>query len=250
MNDHIDLSVIIPAYNEAANFSTTQMDKVYSYLQQHFPHFELLLADDGSTDSTLQLMREFATHKPEVAVLALPHQGKGPTVATAMQSARGSLRLFTDFDQSTPIEEVGKLVDWHGKGYEIVIGSREVVGAKRDNEPWYRHIMGKVFNIVVQIMALRGIHDSQCGFKLFSAEATKALFPRLVITNAPKKDAFTGAADVELLFLARKMGFRVKEVPVYWRHVKSERVAPIKDSIRMFSDVIRIRWAFLRGRYA
>lgn len=188
--------------------------------------------------------------KKEVRVLGEPHRGKAGTVQAGMLAAQGKYRLFTDFDQSTPIAEVERMLPIFERGYDIVIGSREIEGAIRDKEPWYRHLMGKGFNLMVQVLAVRGIHDTQCGFKIFSAKATEALFPLLIATNKPKKDAFTGAFDVELLFLARKKGFLVSEVPVKWKHVKTERVSPVKDSLRMFWQLLLIRWVYLSGRYA
>jgi dolichyl-phosphate beta-glucosyltransferase len=250
MADEIDLSVVVPAYNEARNFKEGKLIQVYDYLSRSGLRFELLLANDGSSDNTYEQMCDFAKDRKGVRAVDLPHRGKGPTVADTMLMAKGASRLFTDFDQSTPIQEVEKLLSWQQKGYDVVIGSREISGALREAEPWYRHVMGKGFNLVVQVMAVRGIQDTQCGFKLLSAEATKTLFPLLQVTNQPRADAFTGAMDVELLFLARKKGFKIKEIPVHWKHVESQRVAPIKDSVRMFVDVARIRWAYLGGVYA
>src|SRR4030043_2424495 len=136
------------------------------------------------------------------------------------------------------------------KGYSIAIGSREVKGSKREEEPWYRHLMGRGWNLFVQLLALPGIHDTQCGFKLFKADIAKDLFNSLrVYTRGVEKQAFTGAFDVELLFLAQKRNLQIAEVPVHWKHVQTTRVSPIRDSIRMALDLLRIRCADLRGRY-
>jgi dolichyl-phosphate beta-glucosyltransferase len=158
-----------------------------------------------------------------------------------MMHAIGKNRLYTDFDQSTPISEVEKLLPFREKNYDVVIGSREVKGSRREDEPIHRHLMGKVFNLVVKLFTVRGIQDTQCGFKMFSAKATNELFPKLKVTNTPKKDAFTGAFDVELLFIAQKNSYRVAEVPVHWHHEETERVNPIKDAVRMFMEVVKIR---------
>jgi hypothetical protein len=166
--------------------------------------------------------------------------------------AKGKYVLFTDFDQATPVSEVEKLLPFMEKGYQIAIGSREVKGSKREKEPWYRHLMGKVFNVIVQLLTVRGILDTQCGFKLFTNLAAKDLFSSLVVydkTEKVEKHAFTGAFDVELLFIAQKRGYRIAEVPVAWKHTPTERVHPIRDSIRMFIDVIKIRGIDLVGRY-
>jgi hypothetical protein len=169
-----------------------------------------------------------------------------------MLAAEGQWRLFADFDQSSPLREVEKLVPWTKKGYSIVIGSREIEGALRDKEPFHRHMMGKIFNMVVQVLAVPGVHDTQCGFKLLSAQATEKLFNKLVIYGGQeqRKDAFTGAFDVELLYLALKAGFKIKEVPIFWAYNETVRVNPLKDSFRMLRDIVRIRLASLSGKYA
>jgi len=250
-NNGVYLSVIVPAYNEEKNFRAGKLDGMFDYLNQQDYSFELILVDDGSTDNTVGLLREFAKGKTGVRVLVSEHRGKAPTVAFGMVEAVGKNRLFTDFDQATPIEEVEKLFPFRKKGFEVIIGSREVAGAKREKEPFYRHLMGRGFNMVVKLLAIRGIQDTQCGFKMFSGKAALDLFPRLPLFKNKKtrRDAFTGAFDVELLFLARKNGYKIAEVPVDWKHVKTERVSPVKDSIRMFIEVLLIRLNYLLGRY-
>lgn len=245
------LSVVIPAYNEASNFTSGKLDEAYQYLKEQPYSFEMVLADDGSTDNTLELLKQFSQGKPEVSVYQNPHHGKGPTVTVGMLKAEGQNRLYTDFDQSTPISEVEKLLPFRTKGYDVIIGSREVKGSQRLDEPWYRHLMGRGFNFLVWLLTVRGIHDTQCGFKLFSREATEKLFPRLTVSvrNHPIKHPFTGAFDVELLFMANLIGFNIAEVPVIWHHIETKRVSPVKDSLRMFWEVVRIRWAHLRGVY-
>jgi dolichyl-phosphate beta-glucosyltransferase len=244
------LSVVIPSYNEVKNFQRGVLNTVIEYLKQQPYTWEVILTDDGSTDGTVQLLTDFAKQHPNVRFIPNNHGGKAPTVTSGMLAAQGEHRLFTDFDQSTPLSEVEKMWPYIEDGADIVIGSRAVQGARRDKEPWYRHIMGKVFNLVVQIFALPGIHDTQCGFKLFSAEATTKLFPQLVIYRSKTRtDAFTGAFDVELLFLAKRNHFSIAEVPVLWEHNQSDRVNPIKDSLRMFIDILKIRWAAIMGYY-
>lgn len=244
------LSVVIPSYNEKKNFGRGVLDQVLDYLKKQKYSFELVLTDDGSTDSTVNELKKFAKQDARIKVVENQHAGKGPTVTSGMLSAKGKYRLFTDFDQSTPLGEIEKFWPYIEDGEDIVIGSRAVQGARRDKEPWYRHLMGRVFNLVVQFFALPGIHDTQCGFKMFSAAATEKLFPSLVVYRAKdRQDAFTGAFDVELLFLAKKRGFKIAEVPVLWQHNETDRVSPIKDSIRMFFDILKIRLAALRGAY-
>lgn len=245
------LSVIIPSYNETKSIRRGVLNEVYDFLKQQEFSFEIVLSDDGSTDGTIDELRKFSEKRPEVRLIENHHAGKGPTVASGMLAAWGRYRLFTDFDQSTPISEVIRALAIAQTGVDIVIGSREGDTAKREKEPVLRHVMGRVFNILVQILALRGIQDSQCGFKLFTDRATLQLFSALVIYGGqhPRQDAFTGAFDVELLFLARKWKFKVAEMPVEWKHYHSDRVSPVKDSLRMLRDILRIRWAWLTQQY-
>lgn len=246
------LSVIIPSYNEQKNFARNVLDEVIEYLKKQSYSWEVILSDDGSTDGTVEALERFAKNNPGVRVLKNIHAGKGPTVQSGMLAATGEWRLFTDFDQSTPLSEVEKLWQYSKQKYHVVIGSREISGAKRDKEPWYRHLMGRGFNLLVQSLAVPGILDTQCGFKLFSAEATQELFGKMQVYGRQKErsDAFTGAFDVEVLYLAGKFGYAIKEVPIYWFHNETDRVSPIKDSIRMLIDIIKIRLADIQGAYA
>lgn len=244
------LSVVIPSYNEKSNIERGVLDEVVSFLKTRDYTWEVILTDDGSTDGTLESLEEFSKKDDRVKTLANKHAGKGPTVKAGMLAAKGKWRLFTDFDQSTPLEEVTKLLEYTDT-YEVIFGSREIEGAKRDKEPFYRHLMGRGFNLLVQILAVRGVQDTQCGFKLFSDRSTDILFNALHVYggNEVRHDAFTGAFDVELLFLARKMKIKHKEVPILWKHHKTDRVSPIKDSLRMLRDILKIRLAYLTGKY-
>jgi len=246
------LSVILPSYNEMENIRKGVLDRVHTYLSKQSYTWELILSDDGSTDGTIEKLDEFAKYHNNVRVVKNAHQGKAPTVQAGMTRANGELRLFSDFDQATPISEVEKLLPFVHGDYEVIIGSREIEGAKREHEPFHRHMMGRAFNIFVQMFAIQNIHDTQCGFKLFKQRAVEMLFPMLYIygpKRIAKKVAFTGAFDVELLYLARKMKLRIAEVPVFWRHVKTNRVNPLNDSFIMFLDLLRIRIADLTGKY-
>lgn len=244
------LSIIIPSYNEMSNIKRGVLDEVYDFLKKQNYTWEMVLTDDGSTDGTVDALRKFADKRDEVRLIENHHAGKGPTVSSGMLASFGEYRLFTDFDQSTPIHEVNRALELI-KDHDIVIGSREADGAQRQKEPIHRHIMGRGFNFLVQLLALRGIQDSQCGFKLFTKDATMRLFPSLVVYGgkAPRQDAFTGAFDVELLFLARKWKLKFIEMPITWAHYESDRVSPIKDSLRMLRDILRIRKAWLLGKY-
>lgn len=246
----IYLSVVIPSYNEVSNLKRGVLTQVIKYLNKQDYTWEVILSDDGSSDGTLDQLQMFAKNQPNVKVLANPHRGKGPTVQSGLLAAKGEWRLFTDFDQSTPLKEIEKLFEFSDR-YPIIIGSREISGAIRDKEPLHRHVMGKGFNTLVQTLAVPGIFDTQCGFKLFSAKAAVEVFEKLIVYGGdqPRHDAFTGAFDVEALFLARKLGFAIKEVPIMWQHHHTDRVSPIKDSLRMLRDILRIRVAHLQGKY-
>ena len=249
------LSVVIPSYNERKNIERGVLDDVANYLNEQSYSWEVIFSDDGSSDGTATLLSDFIQKqkksKGEWRVLENIHAGKGPTVQTGMLAAQGDWRLFTDFDQSTPLSEVEQLLSHGEAGNEVVIGSREIQGAKREKEPFHRHLMGRGFNFLVQTLAIPGIYDTQCGFKIFSAEATEMLFPKMHVygKQEARKDAFTGAFDVELLFLARKNNFRMKEVPIIWHHNETDRVSPVKDSLRMLRDILRVRMADLVGAY-
>lgn len=245
------LSVIIPSYNEQKNLKRGVLNEVIEYLRQQKYTWEVILTDDGSSDGTTDQLEHFAAKHPGVRVQKNIHAGKGPTVQAGMINAEGEWRLFCDFDQSTPLSEVEKLFRY-SQSHPIIIGSREVEGAKRDEEPWYRHLMGRGFNLLVQSLAVPGIKDTQCGFKLFSAKAADELFGSLYVYGKAqaRQDAFTGAFDVELLYLALKRGYNIKEVPVAWQHHETDRVSPIKDSLRMLKDIIKVRLADWQHHYS
>ena len=250
MADKPHLSVVIPAYNEEPNFKKGAIDDVPKYLEKQSYSWEILIVDDGSDDNTAKLAQDFAKTHKNVKVIKNPHQGKAETVKTGVSEANGELILFTDFDQATPIDEVDRLLPFF-PDYDIVIGSRQLPGAKREKEPLHRHIMGIVFNLVVQSIAVRGIWDTQAGFKCFKADIAKDLFGKLKVYGKGGKvqGALVTAFDVELLFIAKKKGYRIKEVPIVWHHVATTRVNPLKDSARMFRDVLKVRLNDLKGIY-
>jgi len=244
------LSVIIPAYNEKGNFESGALEKVWQYLKARKYTWEVILVDDGSSDGSLELFRDYCSHKPNFYLVANVHMGKAGTVAKGIEKASGKYLLFADFDQATPLSEFEKLQPYLEAGYEVVIGSREVAGARREKEPFYRHLMGRGFNYGVRLLTVRGIADTQCGFKAFEQQAAKKLFRSLRVYQPTQINAaFTGAFDVEVLFLAKKFGFKIAEVPIHWRHVKTTRVNPLKDSILMASHVFKIRLYDLLGLY-
>lgn len=251
-DDRPFLSVVVPAYNEARRLPKN-LRRILAYLQEQGYTFEVIVVDDGSTDETVPQVREVVERDPRVYLIENPHFGKGYTVRTGMLAACGEIVLFSDADLSAPIEELERLLPWFDRGYDVVIGSREGGGARqRIGEPFYRHLMGRMFNLVVQLLAVRGVQDTQCGFKAMRGAVAQDLFPRLRLHNGssgPIRGSMVTAFDVELLFLAQKRGYKIKEVPVEWHYGNESKVNPIKDSWRNFKDVASVRWNDLLGRY-
>lgn len=248
------LSIVIPSYNEEKNINNGSLKKVADYFTSQSYDWEVLVVDDGSTDGSTKLIEQSDAAYPNFRLIKNPHKGKAYTVRTGVMAAKGQYVLFTDMDQATPPEEIEKLLPFlDRRGYDIAIGSREIMGAKREDEPFHRHVMGKGFNFIVQLIAISNIHDTQCGFKLFRTEVARDLFNRLQVYRNDSREVkgpLVTAFDVELLFLAKKRGYKIAEVPVFWHHVKSERVNPVLDSYRMFMDVLKIRLNDMRGHYA
>jgi len=245
------LSVVIPAYNEASRLPAT-IGKVMGYLEGLDYPYEVLVVDDGSTDATPRLAEQAAQKHQNLRLVRNPHRGKGFAVRTGMLQAKGRYILYSDADLSAPIEEVEKLLPYLEKKYHIAMGSREGVGSARYDEPQYRHLMGRVFNTLVRLMALPQFRDTQCGFKAFRKDAAHALFRNLHLygDNAGDvKGAMVTGFDVEVLYLALKWNYKIKEVPVRWYYSKSTNVSPLKDAYRMFRDITKVRVNDLRGMY-
>jgi dolichyl-phosphate beta-glucosyltransferase len=255
------LSVVIPAYNEASRLPD-RLPAALAYLATAPMTWEVLLVDDGSTDATLSLLsamaaaHEAAGRPGRVRVLAEPHRGKAAAVRAGMLAAGGQAVLFSDADLSTPLDTVTTMLPrlkGQGGAADLVIGSREGLGARRHGEPFYRHLMGRVFNGLVRFLAVPGIQDTQCGFKLFTRGAARDLFGslRLYGADAPVvRGPMVTGFDVEVIFLARRRGYRIDEVPVQWQHVPGSKVDPVRDAYRMLRDVIRVRLNHLRGVYS
>lgn len=241
------LSVVIPAYNEAVNFKAGVLDPVVAFLGRQKYLWEVILVDDGSTDDTYQLLGDFCRHHQRLRLLRIVHGGKAAAVTTGMLAARGRYVLFTDFDQSTPIDHVSDFLAAHRRGAEVVIGVR----TQTQNDTWVRRIRSWVFVTLVQIVALPGIRDSQCGFKSFSAPAAKAIFSRLVVgrPRGQVTGGYMGAFDVEALFLARKTGFEIHQVPVHWIKYVSDRLNIWHEPAQMLIDTVKVRLYDILGRY-
>jgi glycosyltransferase involved in cell wall biosynthesis len=238
------ISVVIPAFNEQERLPAT-LEAVLAHLERGgWSGFEILVVDDGSTDATRAIAEEFGASHPEVHVLANPgNRGKGYSVRHGMLRAEGDWVLFTDADLSAPIAELEKLLRAaRERGADVAIGSRaldrSLIGV---HQSWFREQAGRVFNLMVRLVVGLPFWDTQCGFKLFSARAAREVFRRV------RLEGF--GFDVEALFIARKLGFRVVEVPVRWDHVEGTKVHLWRDSVRMFLDLLRVRLNQLRGLY-
>ena len=245
------LSVVVPAYNEESRLPAT-LERMLQYLDAQDEPAEIIIVDDGSVDRTVELVRPIANEHPSVCIILNDHRGKGYAVRTGVLAAQGDFILFSDADMATPIEEWEKLRGPLEDRYDVAIGSREGLGAQRLGEPWYRHLMGRVFNYLVRFVATSDFQDTQCGFKAFQREVAHDLFRRVQLYGEEAKQvkgaALTGF-DVEVLFLAQKRGYKIKEVPVVWHYDALSKVSPLRESVRMFRDVCFVRWNDLRGRY-
>ncbi len=232
------LSIVVPAFDEEKRLPAT-LEKLATFLGSRKPPLdaEVVLADDGSTDRTVAVAEEAGSRLGlPLRVVRLPrNRGKGAAVRAGVLEARGAWVLVTDADLSTPIEELEKLL---AAGTPVAIGSRAVdESLVKVKQPWHRRAMGKTFNAFVRAAALRGIRDTQCGFKLFSAEAARAVFTRATV------DRF--AYDVEALLLARRLGYAIAEVPVLWFDSADSRVTLLKGA-QAFAELLRIRWRVAR----
>jgi dolichyl-phosphate beta-glucosyltransferase len=234
------VSIVIPAYNEAERLPAT-LTQLGEFLRGESYPAEVVVVDDGSSDDTAAVTERTAAADPLVRVVRAPHRGKGAAVRRGMLAARGSARVMCDADLSMPAHELPKLLAPLAAGADVALATREGAGARRIGEPYLRHLMGRVFNTLVRLLAVPGLHDTQCGFKAFTAASAEALF------GASTVDGF--GFDVEVLYLARKRGLRLAEVPIAWYYQASSRVSPLRDTIRMIRDVLRVRWNDLRGAY-
>lgn len=232
------------------NLQKGVLDKVEHFLSKQQYAYEVIIVDDGSNDGSTEFVEKFANEEKNFRVVKGSHSGKAGAVTTGVLAAKGEYVLFTDMDQATPIEEIDKLLPF-AKDFDIVIGSRS---STRKGAPWTRVLMAKGMMILRSvIVGVRGISDTQCGFKLFRKDVSDKLFTKLqnfhngykTISGSSVKAGF----DVELLFLAEKLGYTIKEVSINWLYVESRRVSPLKDSIEAVEDLLSIKLGDIQGKY-
>jgi dolichyl-phosphate beta-glucosyltransferase len=234
------LSVIIPAYNEENRLPNT-FDQLFKFLESQPYTSEVLLVENGSSDRTANVAHEYAKKHSQLRVLQSTDRGKGLAVRYGMLEATGQYRFMCDADFSMPVEEINRFLPPAMERSVIAIASREASGAKRINEPFYRHFVGRCFNLLIRLLALPGLQDTQCGFKCFPASAAEELF---------RKQTLSGwSFDVEVLFIARKRGYSILEVPVVWYFNPESKIRVLKDSMRMGLDLLTIRLNSIQGKY-
>jgi len=232
-------SIIIPAHNEQNRLPST-LDQILHFLkQQSFPS-EVIVVENGSTDHTPEIAQQFAKDHENLRVIQ-SEKGKGAAVRQGMIAATGDYRFMCDADLSMPVDEIVKFIPPKLQDFDIAIASREAKGAVRYNEPSYRHLGGRGINFIIQTLILPGLNDTQCGFKCFRAEVAKDIFNRQTLLG--------WSFDIELLYIARRQGYRILEIPIHWYHFSDSKVNALRDALRMIRDIFRIHANARRGMY-
>lgn len=234
------LSIVIPAYNEEHRLPTS-LRKIIDFAASCPFSVEVIVVDDGSQDRTGEVVRQFIYEAPFISLLSMDHRGKGHAVRAGMLEARGDYLFLADSDLAMPIDEVPKFLPPLNTDYDIAIASREIAGAVRYDEPFYRHFIGRVFNWIVRLLAVKDISDTQAGFKCFRRHAARKLFSLQTIDG--------WGFDVEILMVAQRSGMKIVEVPIHWYHNNDSRVRPVYDAYRMFCEVIKVRSNARQGLY-
>ncbi|MBN1264858.1 MAG: glycosyltransferase family 2 protein [Anaerolineales bacterium] len=234
------LSIIIPAYNEEQRLADS-LDKILAFLSRQKFTAEIIVVENGSCDRTAEIAQLYETRFPEVHLIQETRAGKGLAVRRGILAASGTYRFICDADLSMPIEQVTRFLPPVCKNYDIAIGSREVPGAMRYNEPESRHLIGRIYSLLVRLIALPGLQDTQCGFKCFHQTIVEPLF------SVQQLDGW--AFDVELLYIAQKRGMNIIEIPIDWYYRPGSRIRILRDSVNMFSDLFAIRRNWRQGKY-
>ena len=246
----IYLSVVIPSFDEMANLQKGVLDKVEHFLEKKKYKYEVIVVDDGSNDGSVEFVEKFTNENHMFRLIKNKHLGKAGAVTTGVLRARGKYILFTDMDQATPVEELDKILPYFQKGFDIVIGSRK----KRKGSPLVRRFVSQAAITLRRIvLGMPEISDTQCGFKAFSRDVAQKLFKRIYTLHQGfpqiSGSSVTAGFDMELLYIAKKMEFKIKEVPVEWLYVETRRVSPVKDSIDGVIELIKIKKNDFKGAY-
>jgi dolichyl-phosphate beta-glucosyltransferase len=232
-------SIVIPAHNEQNRLPAT-LEQILAFLKQQSFRSEVIVVENGSTDDTYQIALQFAQQHQNVSVLQ-SEKGKGAAVRHGMLAAQGEYRFMCDADLSMPVEEIVKFLPPKLQDFDIAIASREARGAVRYNEPSYRHLGGRGINFIIQALILPGLNDTQCGFKCFRAQVAEDIFRRQTLPG--------WSFDIELLYVARRHGYRIVEIPIHWYHFTDSKVNALRDALRMIQDIFRIHANARRGIY-
>jgi len=234
------LSLILPAHNEETRLPDT-LRQVLEFAERQTYTMEILVVENGSADRTFQIAKDFAMQHPKIRVLQNSQRGKGRAVRQGMLAATGEFRFMCDVDFSMPVEEINLFLPPNQEGYDIAIASREATGAARLGEPDYRHFIGRIYNGLIRWLALPGLQDTQCGFKCFRGGVVEELFKRQTLMG--------WSFDVEILFIARQLGYKIIELPIHWYYNPHSKIKVVRDSFTMGVDLITIRLNAIRGFY-
>ena len=234
------LSLIFPAYNEEQRLPET-LKQVFDFTGKQSYPVEVIVVENGSTDGTFRIAQEFSANHSNIKVIKNAQRGKGRAIRQGILAASGEYRFMCDVDLSMPLDEINRFLPPALQGCDIAIASREAPGAVRYDEPYYRHFVGRIYNGLIRFLALPGLQDTQCGFKCFSKRAAEDLFPRQTLTG--------WSFDVEILFIAQSLGYRVMEIPIHWYFNPHSKISVVRDSFKMGLDLLTIRLNGLRGVY-
>jgi dolichyl-phosphate beta-glucosyltransferase len=235
-----DLAIVIPAYNEALRIEATLRD-VSTYLRASPWEWEIRVVDDGSADRTAEIVLSVAREEPRIHLQREPHRGKGGAVTAGLLASRARFRFLCDADLSMPIRELSRFLPPQLADADIAIGTREGVGSRRVGEPWTRHVAGRAFNTIVRKTMVPGVQDTQCGFKMFTGHAAETIFPRVTVQG--------WAFDIEVLYIARLRGLRIREVPIEWHYRADSRLRMMRDGAGMMKELLQVRARARRGDY-
>lgn len=247
-----DITLIVPCYNEEINIQKGVLDRIGNYTRHNADFLEVLIVDDGSSDKSKKIIKE--KYLPEFKKFKLienNHQGKAFAIITGVQHSKGTYTMFSDIDLATPIEESEKLIRYARKGYDVVIGSRK---SSREGAPLSRKLMAVGFIFIRNtLIGLQGIRDTQCGFKLFNTKKALHIIDKLVVFKQQREihgSSVSAGFDLEFLFVAKFLSYKIKEVPVVWKHVETKNVHFLADSLETLKDICRIKWYEITQRYS